>query len=319
MMRKIVHLTACLALVLLTVQCHENKRSQTFSGALPKAPEYADTTQWYIADRHAEADVFYIISTETGDYSLDGTTYYHADTYNDSLRGPLYAEMLGVDTLISGRLNYFSPYYRQCSLQSFTNDSILQDRLPVAIDDVRSAFHYYLEHLNNGRPFVLAGFSQGALIMLELMKEMDDKTFKRMIAAYALGTSISEDMLQQNGHIKAAQGASDTGVTICYNSVKDVKYIKPFVAAPNVMCINPVNWHTDATPATLHDTITVTLSPEHHVLVVTGYSASEYKPILKGLLNTGDIHSGEPWLYQDCLKENINLRIRKWREKHQNR
>ncbi len=30
--------------------------------------------------------------------------------------------------------------------------------------------------------------------------------------------------------------------------------------------------------ATLHDTITITVSPEFHVLVATGYSASEYPP-----------------------------------------
>ena len=59
------------------------------------------------------------------------------------------------------------------------------------------------------------------------------------------------------------------------------------------MCINPVNWKTDATPAILHDTITVTLSPEHNVLVLSGYSGSEYTPIL-GIINTGDFHGAEP-------------------------
>lgn len=61
-------------------------------------------------------------------------------------------------------------------------------------------------------------------------------------------------------------------------------------------------------PATLHDTITVSVSPEHHVLVVKGYSGSEYQPIL-GFLNVGDFHSAEPWLYQECLRENIRARV----------
>ena len=76
--------------------------------------------------------------------------------------------------------------------------------------------------------------------------------------------------------IKAAQGADDTGVTVCYNSVSDVKYVKPVVSSPNIMCINPVNWRTDATPAVLNDTITVTLSPEHKVLVLEGYDGSSF-------------------------------------------
>ena len=109
---------------------------------------------------------------------------------------------------------------------------------------------------------------------------------------------------------------TDTGVTICYNTVKDVKYIKPIISASDI-CINPVNWRTDATPATLHDTITVTVSPAYHVLVVSGYSGSEYSPY-KDFLNMGDIHSCEPWLYSECLAKNIAVRTKKWREKSGN-
>ena len=58
----------------------------------------------------------------------------------------------------------------------------------------------------------------------------------------------------------------------------------------------------------LHDTITVSVSPQHHVLVVKGYSGSEYQPIL-GFLNVGDFHSAEPWLYEECLRENIRARV----------
>ena len=94
-----------------------------------------------------------------------------------------------------------------------------------------------------------------------------------------------------------------------------MRYIKPVISEPCVMCINPVNWRTDDTPATLADTITVAVSPEHNVLVVTGYSGAEYQPIL-GFLNVGDFHSAEPWLYQGCLKENVRLRVRKYLERH---
>ena len=152
--------------------------------SIPEEPAYQDSTQWYMTDRKADADVFYIISTETGDYALpDGATGHYADTYSDSLRAPLYGEMVGVDTLVSGRSNFFSPYYRQCSLQSFENDSLKAARLALPQGDVCRAFQYYLSHLNGGRPFILAGYSQGAYIMLELLKEMDDETYKRMIAA----------------------------------------------------------------------------------------------------------------------------------------
>ncbi len=93
-----------------------------------------------------------------------------------------------------------------------------------------------------------------------------------------------------------------------------MKYTKPVIAAPNVMCINPVNWKTDATPAVLDDTIAVTLDPHAKVLVVEGYDGSALPNILD-ILNTGDYHGAEPWLYQECLRKNIRQRIKAWRTK----
>ena len=78
---KLIVLAACL--LSLLAQCQSPKTSQE---ALPAAPNYDEASQWYISDRQSQADVFYIISTETGDYTLAGVPYHHADTYNDSLR-----------------------------------------------------------------------------------------------------------------------------------------------------------------------------------------------------------------------------------------
>ena len=94
---------------------------------------------------------------------------------------------------------------------------------------------------------------------MELMKHLSEEERKRMIAAYVLGYKVTPADVEKAPWIKPATDSIDTGVTICYNSVSDVKYIKSVVSAPNVMCINPVNWCTDATPAVLNDTITVTV------------------------------------------------------------
>ena len=283
---------------------------------VPAAPDYQDPTQWYITNRQATADVFYIISTETGDYSLpNGEICHYADTYSDSLRVSLYGEMLGVDTLVSGQLNFFSPYYRQCSLQTFRSDSLTAARMPLAIDDVRRAFQYYMKHKNNGRPFILAGFSQGAHIMLELLKEMDDETYERMIAAYAIGITIQET----GPHIVPAKCADDTGVTICYNSVRDTACAMPGWTKSSI-AINPVNWSTDNTRASLvtepspllsvaeqkKDTMTVHLDTASGLLIVEGYTAQDYILPLLGV--EGNYHTREIWLYRDQLRENMALR-----------
>jgi hypothetical protein len=315
-MKQIKHIVLAACLLSLLAQCQSPKTSQE---ALPAAPNYSEASQWYISDRQSQADVFYIISTETGDYTLAGVPYHHADTYNDSLRAPLYSEMLGVDTLVSGRLNYYAPYYRQCSLQSFGSDSLMAARYPIALDDVRRAFKHYLSHYNQGRPFILAGYSQGAMIMLQLLQEMDEAAFQRLIAAYAIGVSISKEQLA-SPHIIPATGADDTGVTICYNSVRDARNAVSRIGENNVVAINPVNWRTDATPVTFmteptpllpvdqqqKDTLTVHLDQASHLLFVEGYTATDYVLPLFGM--EGNYHTREIWLYRDQLRDNMALR-----------
>ena len=297
--------------------CTSCKTRQTENVSVPVAPDYQDASQWYITDRQAAADLFYIISTETGDYALpNGETCHYADTYSDSLRAPLYGEMLGVDTLVSGQLNYYSPYYRQCSLQSFESDSLAAARMPLTLDDVRRAFKDYRDHHNGGRPFLLAGLSQGAHIMLELLKEMDDDTFRRMVAAYAIGITIPA---ADHPHIVAAKGADDTGVTICYNSVRDTSCAMRGWTKSSI-AINPVNWRTDSTPAVLvtepspllpvdqqkRDTMTVHLDTASGLLIVEGFTAQDYMLPLIGV--EGNYHTREIWLYRDQLRENMALR-----------
>lgn len=292
---------------------------------VPAMPQYNTPSQWYITDRQGEADLFYIISTETGDYVSKGVTYHHADTYNDSVRGPLYNEMLGVDTLLSGKLNFFAPYYRQCSLQSFANSDLEEERLAIAVDDVRRAFKHYLTMQNNGRPFILAGFSQGAIILLELLKEMDAETYARMIAAYAIGMSIPQQVVDDYQYVVPARSAEDTGVTICYNSARDAEAA---LWGKSAVAINPLNWHTDSTSAVLvtetspllpvseqpKDTLTVHLDQASGLLFVQGYKGTDYRLPLFG--KEGNYHTREIWFYRDALCENMALRTTMFIEQH---
>ena len=278
---------------------------------IPAPPDYADTTQWYIVDRQAAVDIFYVVSTETGDYNDSGFPCHFSDTYDDSLRTLLYGEMVGVDRLLSGGLNFFSPYYRQCTLQTFTADSLVVSRMPLALGDVREAFSYYLANHNNGRPFILAGFSQGAMAVVDLLKTMDDEAYSRLVAAYVIGWKVTDEDLAACPRIHAAHDSADLGVTVCYNSVRIPDDAIPMLSVGNRVAINPVNWRTDATPATLvsplsPDTLTVTLDTASRLLLVDGYSRTDY--ILPLIGREGNYHSLEISLYADCLRHNIALR-----------
>lgn len=279
---------------------------------IPEEPDYADTTQWYVADRDAAVDVFYIVSTECDDYCIDGRTYHYADTRNDSIRALLYGEMVGVDQLLAGELNYYSPYYRQVTMETYTGDSLVDARMPVAYGDVRKAFDYYLEHYNNGRPFILAGFSQGAMAVVDLLNEMADSTYSQLVAAYVIGYKVTDT----NAHIRPAKDSADLGVTICYNSVKDNSCAVPILSDGNLVAINPVSWSTDATPATLidpryGDTLTVTLDTTSLLLHIDGYTRNDYMLPLIGC--EGNYHCLEISLFSDVLRRNIALRAKSLR------
>ena len=288
---------------------------------IPKAPDYADATMWYTRENNAVgqgADVFYLVSTWETDWTTDdGRVCHYADVYNATHRANMDKEISRVADYMGEAGDFYSPYYRHITIEGWAtlNEDTINNRFRTAFSDVRAAFDTFLERRPDpDRPFVLAGFSQGGKAVVELLKTMPADVARRLVAAYVLGYKVIPADTLATENIRPARGATDTGVTICYNSVSDVRYIQPVVAAPCALCINPVNWRTDATPATLHNTITVTVSPEHHVLVVEGYSGSEYQPIL-GFLNVGDFHSAEPWLYQECLRENIQARVAAYYDK----
>ena len=289
---------------------------------IPVAPDYSDSRMWTIVRNDANgsgADVFYIPSTWEYDWNKsEGIVCHYADPSREDHRADMSIEIDKVAEYMAEGNNFYSPYYRHITLDSWATlneDTINRRYHDVAFVDVRRAFDMYVEKENNGRPFILAGFSQGGKSVVELLKVMDESTRNRMVAAYVLGYKVTPEDVEAQPYIKAAEGETDTGVVICYNSVSDVKYVKPVVSAPNIMCINPVNWKTDATPAILNDTITVTLAPEYKVLVVNGFDGS-YLPNILGILNVGDYHGIEPWAYSECLRKNFRQRINKYRSCH---
>jgi hypothetical protein len=91
----------------------------------------------------------------------------------------------------------------------------------IPTTDATVAFDYYIKHLNNGRPFILVGHSQGAIVLSNLlsgyMKE-NPVVYKNMIAAYVIGWPITSEYLAQNPHLKFAEGPDETVATIAQGS-----------------------------------------------------------------------------------------------------
>lgn len=315
-MKKIYFSLFGASIILFYCGCKESHKPNY----IPQAPDYTLEGMWYnvLNDTTGEgADVFYIPSTWEFDWTTeDGKISHYADAYNKVHTDNMTIEMKGVADYMAEGNNFYSPFYRHITLDSWATlneDTIARRYHSVSFVDVQSAFDYFVANFNNERPFILAGFSQGAKSVVELMKTMSEGLRERMVAAYVLGYKVTPNDTALAPWIMPAEDSLDTGVTICYNSVSDVKYTKPILCSDNIMCINPVNWRTDSTPAVLHDTITVTLDTEYKVLVLEGFDGS-YLPNILDMVNVGDYHGIEPWIYSDCLRKNFKQRIKSYRK-----
>lgn len=88
--------------------------------------------------------------------------------------------------------NLFAPYWRQVnammlSKMSFKDVDEAAGKEPWT--DVYAALDYYFTHLNQGRPYILAGHSQGSrmcyMVLSRYMKEHPEY-YANMIAAYCM-------------------------------------------------------------------------------------------------------------------------------------
>lgn len=152
--------------------------------------------------------------------------------------------------------NLFAPFWRQVNalrLPEMTYEEVDHAEWSEPRTDVYAALDYYFTNLNQGRPYFLAGHSQGSrlcyMILSEYMKEHPD-CYANMIAAYCLGDSLTKQYLQNNPHVREAKAEDDLGVVISWNTEGPAnKGRKSLVVAPGAVAINPLNWRTDDTPA----------------------------------------------------------------------
>ena len=217
--------------------------------AIPAAPDYSQASSWIITESagDAPADVFYIYPTI---FAGEGISFMQITDPVKRKNASDYS-MFNMG-LFSGAANRYAPYYRQASLETFVNNTYenIKSYLYVPCEDVIKAFDYYIKHYNKGKPFFLAGFSQGAVMEECLLKYRfnNRKISSRLIAAYLFGYSITAEEMKKYPWIKQASGEKDTGVFISLNTHLPGA-VPMIVMRPGSVSNNPVNWRTDTVPA----------------------------------------------------------------------
>ncbi len=231
----------------------------------------------------------------------------------------------------------YAPYYRQAAMSVYDLNSIdREEYLELAYEDISNAFRWYLENENDGRPIILAGFSQGGDMCLRLVKEYFDneELYDRLIAVYSIGWSFDEEDVLQYPHMKPATCADDTGVIICFDceteGVGD-SFICP--AGRPHYCINPLNWRTDSSHASAASNLgacftdkdgNITeeiphfcggyIDTDRGVIKVTDIDASLYDNPIPSLPD-GSLHVYDYMFYYRNLQANVKNRIEQYQNK----
>ena len=203
----------------------------------------------------AQADVFFV----------HPTTHFGEDwnaEYNDAAASAIAdgLVMSAQASVFNGCCRVFSPRYRQAHAAAFLQPSANgRSALDLAYVDVLRAFEEYLREWNDGRPIIIAGHSQGAVMAMRLLGDrMDEPPLRALlVGAYIIGAGVPLDRFESNWKsITACESATDIGCVVSWETYVDGA--DPF-ATPNILevwydrhwvtlanggrnCTNPLSW-----------------------------------------------------------------------------
>lgn len=211
----------------------------------PAAPDYTQTEAWLVKPSKpvAPVDVFFVYPT---------VLFNNSDWVMDTTRADMRAEAkTSLDTqaiVFEGQANIYAPMYRQMNMAglglSESDAAPLQD---IVHDDIWRALSHYLQYENNGRPFFLAGHSQGSMILADIMLEHWGTTGAedRLIAALLLGWSLTATDLAAHPAIHMCKHQDQTGCVISYNSMAAGKQSVAPTLKSGALTVNPLSWTMD--------------------------------------------------------------------------
>ena len=214
----------------------------------------------------------------------------------------------------------FAPRYRQANIQAFyVNDPVKADSaFDIAYEDVKTAFIYYLQQYNKGRPIIIASHSQGTLHAGRLLKEFfEGKPLQRqLVCAYIIGLPVFTNYFSE---LKPCLDSNSTGCFISWRTFKE-GYIAPYInkESQRAYVINPLTWTMDTIFA--NSNLNKGGILKNFNKVIPGLVHAQIhenvlwvnKPRFFGniFLKTKNYHIADYNLFYDNIREDVGTRIR---------
>ena len=182
------------------------------------------------------------------------------------------------------KVDLYVPFYRQTSIQVLKNlfegkgtyEDLQMALKEVSFEDIKNRFEWYLDNRNSGRPFFLAGHSQGSILLMMLLmwiKKNRPQIMRQIIAVYLVGWSVNQEFLNFIG-LKFAESRTDTGVIISWNTMTPDCKFNPFLL-PGNLSINPINWKRDSEYASKLESLGSNISTRYARITDFGFADAQ--------------------------------------------
>ncbi|MFH1692560.1 MAG: DUF3089 domain-containing protein [Candidatus Omnitrophota bacterium] len=304
-------------------------RTHFDSKKLPPAPDYRNKENWMMMpDGSGEylTDVFWVYPTVYSSKEHWNMPLNDEHTKEKAKKATL--KFMGV---FSNASNVYAPYYRQAGIAVLSADESDNKKvLGIATKDVENAFKYYMSNANDGKPFIIAGHSQGANIILSIMKDLfsDASIRKNLVAAYIIGWSVTQEDLKKYPFLKIAKTPDETGGIITYNTVADGFVDKAPTILDGAVVVNPLTWTISAepAPASLNEGA-VFFDADMKESIIPHYTSAQIKGeglVIPRLANEdqldmpfgpGVYHNYDYFFFYENIRQNVAKRIRSFLEK----
>jgi len=216
----------------------------------------------------------------------------------------------------------FAPRYRQAHLSAYyprtKEDTIAAlNAFNLAYSDVKTAFLYFLQNENKGRPIIIASHSQGSTHAQRLLLEFFDNTllYNKLVAAYIPGMYVNTE---QFVNIRPCITPHQTGCMVGWRTYRE-GYVPEFVEKEkgSSLVTNPITWDSSRPTADRFDNKGAVLLkfnkliPQSTAALIHNRVLWTPRPVFFGssLYKTENYHAGDFNLFYVNVRENLQVRL----------
>jgi hypothetical protein len=170
-----------------------------------------------VTSRAKNFDCFYVYPTVSAEAGLNSDLAIQKEETDIAI---------GQASQFSSVCNVWAPMYRQATQAALgENEAFTSQVIGTAYDSLLAAWRDYLAHDNHGRPVVFIGHSQGAAMLIKLLRSQIDPSPQlrtKMVSAIILGGNVQvakgRDVGGSFRHIPTCASAKETGCVIAYST-----------------------------------------------------------------------------------------------------